>query len=418
MIDFYHSLKKYNYWNQPLQKTGLRRSLYLNNISQYIGNTLIKVLVGQRRSGKSYVLRQIIAQLLQDGTPANSIFYFNKELIAFEDIKTHKELHALIEYYKEKQKPNGKIYIFLDEIQEIENWEKLVNSYAGDPIGSYELFITGSNSTILSSELSTYLSGRYVEFEIHPFSYKEFLTNYSKKQGKESYIDYLKEGGLPEFINLNGKEVQQNYIQSLYNTIILKDVINHYKIRDGHLLRQLFKYLCNHTGKLFSTSKIVNTLKSNGVSCNNETISNYIQYLCDVFLIYPVERYDIKGKQILTTPRKYYLNDLSFASYFGTSQELGIEKHLENAVYMHYRRLGYKISVGEINGKEIDFIIEKNKIKEYIQVSYLLHDEKTIKREFGNLDLISDSHKKTVISMDDIEIEYGNGIQHIQAWKL
>lgn len=418
MDEILKKLEKYNYWHKQAIKTGFTRKYYLSRIEKYIHNSLVKVLLGQRRTGKSYVLRQIISTLLKQGVNPKNTFYLNKELVEFDNIKTHKQLFDLIGAYKKKLKVKGKIYLFLDEIQEIAGWEKTVNSLSQNHKEEYEIFITGSNSKMLSSELATHLSGRYVAFEIFPFSFGEFISSRNLPKNKESFLLYMKTGGLPELLNLLDEETKIHYISSLKDTVMLRDIVERHGIKDVQLLEDTFKFIMDNIGSLFSTNAIVNYLGSHKIKTNHETISNYVRYLTQSFLAHCAERYDIAGKELFSAGKKLYLNDLSFRNYLSSSFNYGLGKQLENIVYLHYKRLGYAVYVGSISGEEVDFVLEKEKEKKYIQVAYMLADKKTADREFRSLEKIRDSFEKIVISLDDTSLGNINGIRHVCAWKL
>lgn len=412
-------LEKYNFWHGEPVKYGLSREDYIAKLEKYLGNSLIKVLIGQRRAGKSYVMRQLIDVLITKKSVApKNIFYLNKEMADFDFVQTREDLQSLIKLYQARLKVKGKIYILLDEVQEIIAWEKIVTSLAQDYKDQYELFITGSNSNLLSGELATYLSGRYVEFEILPFSYQEYLMMIGERRGRASYLDFLQTGGLPELFNLNGDETKSHYISSLYDTIILKDIVSRYKIRDIYLIEVVFRYLVDNISNLFSVNNIVKALKQHNPSVNFETVSSYVKYLLRSYLLFEAERYDIKGKAILGSAKKYYLNDLAFKNYVSSSFDYGLGKHLENAIYLHYRRAGYHIYVGKIGQREVDFIIERGDEKKYIQVAFSLVEEKTIDREYKSLESIPDHYEKLVISLDDFTLKNKDGVKHIQAWEL
>ncbi len=417
MIETFKRLKKYNFWDKKKINIGFKRKIYLKRIKKYIGNNLIKVLVGQRRVGKSYLQRQIIQELVNQKVNPKNIFYLNKELVDFDCIKNYKDLFNLIKFYKKELKVRGKVYILLDEVQEIEEWEKIINSLSQDYKDKYEIFITGSNSHLLSGELATYLSGRYVTFEIWPFLFKEYLDYFKLPCNKENYLDYLKMGGLPELYKLNDQETRTHYIDSLKNTVLLKDIVERYSIKDAYLLEVVFKFLIDNIGNLFSLNSVVNYLNSQKYKTNHETVSNYVNYLKQAFLIYEVERFNIKGKNILSSSKKYYLNDLSFRNYLSSGFDYGLGKHLENSLYIYYRSLGYKIYVGLIENTEVDFILEKGKEKKYVQAAYLLNSKKVINREFNSLLKIKDAYEKSVISLDDVSFGTKEGIKHIMAWE-
>ena len=412
-------IRAYNFWEQEKVNAGYFRSEYMDKISSFLGNKLIKVLLGQRRAGKSFILRMIIKKLIEtDHIPRKNILYINMDISAFDFINDAKALSEVIDEYRNALKPEGKIYIFVDEVQEIADWEKVANSLSQDYTQEYELFIAGSNSKLLAGELSTYLSGRYITINIFPFSYFEYLGFYDLKSNKENYLNYMQMGGIPELYNLPNQELRINYISALKDSIILRDIIQRYNIRDVVLLRRLIDFAVDSQSSLFSINKIVNTFKSMGTKTNQETISAYLSYLSDVYFLHESTRYDLKGKRILKGERKYYLNDLSFKNYLTSSFDKGIGKSLENAIYLHYKRQGYQIYTGVFNTKEIDFVIEQNGEKKYIQVAYTLANEDVIKREFGNLKKIKDNYEKLVITLDDISIGNIDGIKNIQAWKL
>lgn len=415
MIDI---LRKYNFWDGFSIPIGFARQSYLNKIHKYLGNHLIKVLVGQRRVGKSYLLRQMIHVLIQSGVPAQNIFYLNKEMHDFDGVKTDQDLKKLLQLYKTTLKPVGKIYVFLDEVQDIEKWEKIVTSLAQDYVDAYEVFITGSNAHLLSSELATYISGRQITFEIYPFSYTEFCAYFKKPKTKETYLSYLKIGGLPELYTMQDEEVKTHYVQSLKNTILLKDIITRHQIKNVQLLEQLFLFLADNFGNLFSLNSIVKYLKGQGLHLNVETVGNYIHYLLETYVIHDVSRYEVKGKRLLEGSKKYYLNDLAFRQYLFSSFDSGIGHFLENAIFLHFKAEGYQIYVGTLHKQEVDFVLERAGKKRYVQVCYILNDPSVIEREFGNLEHIPDNYPKTVISLDDLVIGDRHGISHVQAWEL
>jgi len=410
-------LKRYNFWDNNLPDVGFVRNDYIEKINGFIGNKLIKVLVGQRRVGKSYLLRQIIRNLIENNVNPKNIFYLNKEYTDFDFIIDYIELDKLISEYKKKLNPIGKIYIFIDEIQNINNWERLINSYSQDFTIDYEIFITGSNSKLLSGELATLLSGRYIKFEIFPFSYKEYISYAKLENRKDNYIKYLQSGGLPELFNLPNEETKRYYLSAVKDTILLRDIINRHQIKYPRLLQDIFGFLVNNASNLISINNIVNYFGSRNRKTNYETISNYIGYLEDAFLIHKVFRYSIKGKEILSGNSKYYINDLSFKNYLYAGYDYGIGYMLENLVYLELRRKGFEVYTGHLRNKEIDFVAIKNDRIVYVQVCYLLQNEETIDREFSALEKIHDNHEKIVVSLDDVNLPSRNGIKHILAWK-
>lgn len=411
--------KRYNNWEGATIKTGYERKDYLEKITEYVNTKLVKVLVGQRRAGKSYLLRQIMNFLISDQkvNPKN-IFFVNKEFTAFDDIQTASDLEELFIFYKAELKVEGRIYLFLDEVQNIDSWESFVNSYSQDFTQEYELFVSGSNSNLLSGELATLLSGRYVEFEILPFGYAEFLEVKNQKAGKESFLNYLQTGGLPELFHLNSEELKRNYVASLKNTVILRDILDRNTIKDLPLLEELFKFLTVNIGNLTSISSIINYFKSKRKKTNYETVSSYVGFLTGTFIFHQAERYNLRGKQVLGGSCKYYLNDLAFKNYLFGVLPTDIGYNLENYVYLQLRRLGYTVQVGVLNNLEIDFIAQKPDKTIYVQVCYLLNSDNVISREFGNLLEVKDNHEKYVVSLDDIKFSSYEGVIHLHPWEL
>lgn len=412
------TIQKYNLWNGNTIDCGFPRTLYTQMASQYLGGRVVKVLTGQRRVGKSYILRQIAMLLVQSGVPTNNILIINRELTAFDFIETSRDLDQFIQAYKEKLRPQGRVYIFIDEVQEIDGWERTVNSLSQDYTEEYELFITGSNSKMLSGELSTLLSGRYVEFRILPLSFHEYIFVHHLQEDKQSYLQYMSDGGYPELIHFQSSDMKRNYMSALKDTILLKDIIHRYTIRDVHLLEDLFAYLINNTSNLLSVSNIVHFVKSRGRNTTYDTVSAYLGYIEDVFLAHRVLRFNIRGKETLSGTCKYYMNDLSFKNHLYGGFASGIGYQLENLVYLDLLRNGYDVYVGTLRDKEIDFVAIKNDRTIYLQVAYILVDEDTIRREYSPLEKIPDNYEKIVVSLDDVQFPSRLGIQHLRAWEL
>lgn len=412
-------LEKYNYWNDKEIKSGYFRKIYVENFSGYLNNRLVKVILGQRRVGKSYFLRMIIKRLIEKkGVPRKNILYINKDIAELDFVNSSEQVLQVVNEYRRIMAPEGKVFIFLDEVQEIKGWEKAVNSLSQDYLYDYELFITGSNANLLSAELSTYLSGRYIGFEVFPFSYEEYLGFNRLEKNKESFLTYLKNGGMPESYNLKDTEIKKNFILSLKDSIVLRDIVKRHNVRDVYLLEKLINFMIDSIGSLFSINSVVNYLKSAGYKANCETIGNYIDYLKQSYFIHETDRYDMKGEKILGGEKKYYLNDLGFKYFLSSSFDFSVSKYLENAVYLDLRRKGYTVYTGKIRNKVIDFIAEQNKVKKYIQVCYLLADESVVEREFGNLELIDDNFEKYVLSLDDVNLGNKKGIIHVNAWEF
>lgn len=411
-------IAKYNFWSGDIFDLGYERKGYLEKINHFSGNRLIKVLVGQRRTGKSYLLRQMIRRLIQTGVPPQNTFYINKEFIDFDFLSDYKDLASLVDAYKAALKPIGKVWLFIDEIQTIDGWERLVDSYSQDFAESYELFVSGSNSQMLSGELATLLSGRYVSFQIYPFSFSEFCEFKQVEQSKLSYLDYLQTGALPELFHLPEPETRRHYVSAIKDTVLLRDIIQRYSIKDARLLEDIFVYLVNNAANLVSVRNIVNYFKSKNRKTNYETVANYIQYIENTFLIHRVERYNIKGKETVSGTCKFYINDLAFKNYLYQGFGYGTGYLLENAVYLQLRQAGYEVFTGTTRTAEIDFVAKKEDRVLYFQITYLLADNQTIEREYGAFNTINDHYEKFVVSFDDIVLPSRAGIKHIQAWKL
>jgi predicted AAA+ superfamily ATPase len=418
MEETFKSLSRFNFWGNPNLKAGFVRRSYLENIQKYIHNSLVKVLVGQRRTGKSFLLRQIAASLIESGVAPENIFYFNKEYIEFDEIRDYKGLESLIKVYKEKLKPKGRVFLFIDEIQNIYQWEKLINSYAQDFTQEYELFISGSNSRMLSGELSTLLSGRYINFEIYPFSYEEYLGYFQIERNKTTYINYLNSGGLPELYSLPDNESKRHYVSAIKDTVLLRDIIQRNNIKEPKLLEDIFIYLVNTASNLISINNITNYFKSQGRKTSFDTVANYIGYIEDAFLIHKAERFDIRGKDIISGNVKYYCNDLSYINYLYSGFAYGIGYQLENLIYLELKRKGYWVNVGVVPNKEVDFVATKADKVVYVQSTYLLVDENAIQREYAALNAIEDHYEKIVVTLDDISLPIKEGIKHVQAWNF
>ncbi len=410
--------KKFNFWYENNPELGFERIKYLDKLMRFSGNRLIKVLVGQRRTGKSYILKQTIKRLLESGVQPENTIYINKEYLEFDFITDYRILSDFIEEYKQTLRPQGKIYIFVDEIQTIDGWERLVNSYSQNSADEYELYISGSNSQLLAGELATLLSGRYILFQIFPFSFDEFQEFQQIGVSKESYLKYLQSGALPELFHLTDIETKRYYVSAIKDTVLLRDIITRYKIKDAGLLEDIFKFLVNNASNLISISNIVNYYTSKGRKTNYETISTYISYIEQTFLIHKVERYTIKGKELLSGSYKYYANDPAYKNYLYAGVNYGIGSLLENVVYLQLLQEGFEVYTGAMRNREIDFVAIKNDQKLYFQVAYVLSDETTIEREYGVYKNIDDNYEKYVVTLDDVELPIRNGIRHVQAWKL
>ncbi|MBR5486484.1 MAG: ATP-binding protein [Phascolarctobacterium sp.] len=390
----------------------IKRDSYMKRIRPFIGTDLVKVLAGIRRSGKSVMLELIKQEILEQGVSEQNFVCINFEDMRFSHLLTAKALHN--EVMSCAENITGKVYIFFDEIQEVEDWEKCINSLR--VVLDCDIYITGSNAKLLSGELATYLGGRYVEFVIYPFSFVEFYEMYKSLNAdisvSDSFKAYLFFGGMPYLGNLRYEKLPvQQYLNDIFVSVQLKDVIKRNKVRDVDLLERIIDYVIGNVGTTFSANSIVKFLKSERRTVAAETVMNYIKYCTEAFLFYQVKRQDLQGKQLLAINEKYYIADhgIREAVFGGNMRDINLV--LENIVYMEMLRRGYEVTVGKIGDKEIDFVCEKQDEKIYLQVTYLLASEETIKREFGVFDNVKDNYPKYVLSLDEFDMSR-NGIKH------
>ncbi len=390
-----------------MSKIYKKRSYYINKILPFVGVDIIKVIIGQRRVGKSYILLQLIDVIKEKDRKAN-IVYINKEENDYDSISNYRDLIA---YAEKRAKTKVKNYLFIDEIQEIENFEKALRHLFAKKV--FDIYCTGSNARLLSSEIATGLSGRYIEIPVHALSYREFLRFQKLLPGEDSLQKYIRYGGLPFITNLKlDDEIVYSYLHSIYNTIILKDVVARFNIRNINFLNRLLEYLAENIGSLVSANRISNFLKSQKIQTTPNIVLNYLSYLTSGFIVREVNRADIKGKKVFEINEKYYWEDLGLRNSLVGYKATEIGQILENLVFLQLLRLGFTIHIGQLGDKEIDFIAEKEDRKIYIQVAYLVNDEATINREFGNLLLVPNNYQKMVISMDKIIGKNYKGIQH------
>ncbi len=390
----------------------IKREMYMSRIRPFIGTELIKVMTGIRRCGKSVMLELIKQELTESGVNPAQFISINFEDMNYSHLQTAKALHD--EITQKAADIDGKVYLFFDEIQEVKDWEKCINSFRVSL--NCDIYITGSNAKLLSGELATYLGGRYVEFIIYPFSYAEFMELYKTITPDESnqicFQKYILSGGMPYLANIRyADEPSKQYLHDLFNSVQLKDIVKRNKIRDVDLLERIIAYVMANVGTTFSAASLAKFLKSEQRTVAPETILNYIKYCCDAYLFYQVKREDLQGKQILASNEKYYLADhgIREAVFGGNMKEINLT--LENIVYLELLRRGYEVTVGRIGDKEIDFVCHKRNDKLYIQVAYLLASDDTIRREFGAYDNIRDNFPKYVISLDEFDMSR-NGIKH------
>lgn len=375
----------------------IERSLYIDWIKPFIGKSLIKVLVGQRRVGKSYLLMQL-RDIIEKQSPDTQIIYINKEQHEFSRITNADDLFL---YLKENVKGDGKVALFIDEIQDIESFEITLRDLVTR--GNFDIYCTGSNANLLSSELATFLSGRYIEIKVFGLSYSEYLVFNKLQDSVVTFQNYLKFGGLPYLVNLSPElQVAYEYLTSIYNTILLKDVVARFSVRNVKFLENLVAFLADNMGSIVSSRKISDYLKSQKINISTQVVIDYLGYLEASFLIFKVKRSGIEGKKIFEIGEKYFFEDIGIRNAIVGYKTSDIHKILENIVYLHLRMAGYTVTIGLEANKEIDFIAQKSGEKIYVQVAYLLTDQRTVNREFGNLLEIPDNFPKYVVTMDEV----------------
>ena len=390
----------------------IKRELYMSRIRPFIGGELIKVVTGIRRSGKSVMLELVKQELLESGVGAEHFISINFEDMRNAHLCNAQSLHE--EVLRLSSAIQGKVFLFFDEIQEVANWEKCINSLR--VALDCDIYITGSNAKLLSGELATYLGGRYVEFVIYPFSFSEFLELYlsifPQSSIQQCFQKYLVTGGMPYLSNLQyADEPSHQYLTDLFNSVMLKDIVKRNKVRDVDLLERILAFVTANVGTTFSATSLSKFLKSEHRTVAPETILNYIKYCCDAYLFYQVKRQDLQGKQLLATNEKYYIADhgIREAVFGGNMRDINLI--LENIVFMELLRRGYSVTVGKTGKKEVDFVCDKRGERIYIQVAYLLASEETIHREFDVYDSIRDHYPKYVVSLDEFDMSR-NGIRH------
>lgn len=375
-----------------------------------MGKNLIKVLVGQRRVGKSFLLLQLMDLVRQQDESAN-IIYINKELFEYDHLREYKDLMKAINSQTSNEAKN---YIFIDEIQDIVNFEKAIRSLQAK--GEHDIYITGSSAFLLSGELATYLSGRYIEFKIFGLTYNEFCAFHQQPDSQETFLKYLRYGGLPYLINIQlTDDLVFDYLRNIYAAILFKDIVARHNIRNVSLLENLVNYVADNIGNLLSAKSISDFLKSQKVKVTPNVILSYLGFLEQAFFILKVNREELRGKKIFEIGQKYYLEDLGLRHALLGYRTADIGKILENIVYIHLVAAGYQVRVGKFQNKEVDFVCTRGDEKMYVQVAYLIADEATSKREFGNLELIYDNHPKFVVSMDENATGNVGGIKHVHA---
>ncbi len=388
----------------------IKREIYLNKIREFYDETsLIKIIYGLRRSGKSVILTQIIDEIKQKKVKDDHIIYINFESLDFSDINTAKDLDKFI---KSKVKDDKLYYIFLDEIQKIEQFEKAINSLR--ITNKFSIFITGSNSRMTFAELSTDLSGRYVSFRVNPLTFKEIveLTNTKKEDYEKLLFDIFEWGSLPQRFSFKDENSKFTYISDVYDSIILRDIVERLKIKDVTSFNKILQYLLEIEGREFSATNVIEYLKRENSEISTQTLYSYLEALCSAFIINKVNRYDVHGKSVLKSLNKYYASDLGIKKIKTNEKDINYSHCLENIVYNELIARGYEVYIGKTKKGEVDFVISKQKEIKYVQVTYLLSSEDTIKREFEAYNPIDDNYPKYVISMDKLDFSR-NGIKHI-----
>lgn len=393
----------------------LLRQSYIEKIEHHLGKNMIIILTGQRRVGKSCVLRLFKEKISEN--KENNIVYIDKEKYMFDDIRTYHDLNAYIDEHRDPKKMN---YILVDEIQDIDGFEKSIRSYYEEP--DVEIIITGSNSSMLSSDLSNKIGGRYKEIYVQSLSYEEFMDFHNLSDSDETLSKYIQFGGLPGLIRYGlDEEDAREYQMDVFNTVLLKDVIKRNQIRNVPFLENLIRFLADNVGKIISANSIAKYMKSQGETITSAAVINYIKTLCDSYILHRVNRYDIHGKRLFESNDKFYFEDNGIRNVLvGGRREGDIEKVIENVIYNHLIRLGYEVTVGQLQAGEIDFVCNKpDGERAYVQASYIIVDEATQKREFGNLRAIKDNYPKYVISMTPLVNKSDcDGITHLHLRKF
>lgn len=386
------------------------RKEYMEKLRTYKDKKIIKVLTGIRRSGKSTILNEFKKELIDIGVFEKNIISINFEDNSNKELLDNQKLH---DYILGKVDKNTMNYVFLDEIQNVPEFEKCVNSlFLKDYI---DIYITGSNSYMLSGELATFLTGRYIQIHVLPLSFKEYMSFYGEIDELKKYNEYIMYGGLPYLINLDDSTEKLDYLDSIYNTVILKDVISRKKINDALILESICRFLFDNIGSNVSTKKISDTLSSNGRKNSVHTIEEYLNGLLESYILYKVNRFDIKGKQLLKTQEKYYLSDLGLRTYLlGKNYTKDLGHILENVIFLELKRRGYRVYIGKNDTNEVDFVVETEDDYMYIQVALSVRDEQTLERELRPLETIADHYKKYLITLDYDTNNY-NGIKQISA---
>ena len=396
----------------------VNRKLYLEKIYNFMDIDMIKIITGIRRCGKSYLFKLIIQELKKKGISEDDILLIDFELPKYNSIKTQEQLDEIVVPYIESRK--NKLYLFFDEIQNVKDWEVSINSYY--KIENTDIYLTGSNSKLMSKELATLLTGRYVNIELYPFSFNEFLdykkelnhppliTNEMNRDLENYFEEYREYGGIP--LSISAKQDKELILNGIYSSIILNDIIERYNVRNVGLFNRIVKYIIENTGNLISPNSIYNYLKHEKINITKQTIYNYLEYLENAYLIAKASKEDLVREKEIMGSEKYYLLDTGFYKSQLDEKQKNIGHILENIIFIELKRHGYKITVGNVKNHEIDFVCKKNNQRIYIQVSYLLENEEVVEREFKPLLMVEDNYPKYVLSMDKI-LQSQKGIEHV-----
>ena len=392
----------------------IERPLYIEKLRPFLNETeLVKIITGIRRSGKSVMLELIKQELVTQGVSVACFISVNFEDFTYYHLRDAKTLH---DYLKaEIDQKNGRCYLFLDEIQEVENWEGAINSLRVN--SDVDIYITGSNAKLLVSEFSTYLGGRYMTMQVFPLSFKEIVDSKQVQvHTKESFLAYVESGGMPLIINRDFDQAsRKQYLEDLFTAVVIKDIVKRNKIRDVDMLERLIKFVIANMGKTFSASRISKFFKSEKRTISSETVLNYLRFCQDAYLLYPLSRFDVPSKRMLQVDDKFYIVDHGLRETVYGNNLRDIELSLENIVCIECLRRGYMLTVGRVGEREIDFVCEKGKEKIYIQVSYVMESEKTRQREFGVYNEVQDNFPKYIVTMDEVDFSQ-NGIKHVKIW--
>jgi uncharacterized protein len=394
-------------------KEFVRREIYETRLKKYMGKEIIKVLVGQRRVGKSYLLFQVMDTLKKQFNNPNLI-YINLEINEFETLNSS---DALYKYIKSKSKQDALNFVLIDEIQLVTGFEKALRSLLAER--GYDIYCTGSNAQILSGELGTYLGGRYIEIPVYALSFNEFLHFHKLENNTENLNRYIKYGGLPYLIHLEmDDETVFDYLENINRSILFRDVVSRFEVRNVDFLVRLVTYLANETGNLISARSIVNYLKSQNVSISITAVLNYLNYLTTAMLITGVKRLDIQGKKVFEIGEKFYFNDVGIRNAVAGFSPFDLGQIIENVIFLHLKIMGYSVLVGKNGEREVDFIAERKGEKVYIQAALRITEKKTMEREFGNLLAINDNYPKYVVTLDEYSGKTFEGIKHLPLRKF